>query len=307
MIRYIARRLLRAVVTIYIVVTAAFVLGRISGSPASHLLPDTATPAQIDALNHQLGLDRPVLTQYLGYLGGLLTGHFGDSYRQTGVSSMTLVMQRLPASLALGSVGLAIGLILALAVVLVIHLSGSTLLQNLLLMLGSVRQSVPDFLFGLLMVLLFAVQWGTLPSLGDRTPDAIILPALTIGTGTFVVYLRLMGSALSEQAAQDYVRTALARGEGRARIVLTETLPNALLPVLTIIGINLGTFLGGLVIVENVFAWPGMGQLMLNAVDARDFPVVQSGLIVVALLFIVANLAVDFLYGLVDPRVVTAR
>lgn len=307
MIRYIARRLLRAVVTIYIVVTAAFVLGRISGSPASHLLPDTATPAQIDALNHQLGLDRPVLTQYLSYLGGLLTGHFGDSYRQTGVSSMTLVMQRLPASLALGSVGLAIGLILALAVVLVIHLSGSTLLQNLLLMLGSVRQSVPDFLFGLLMVLLFAVQWGTLPSLGDRTPDAIILPALTIGTGTFVVYLRLMGSALSEQAAQDYVRTALARGEGRARIVLTETLPNALLPVLTIIGINLGTFLGGLVIVENVFAWPGMGQLMLNAVDARDFPVVQSGLIVVALLFIVANLAVDFLYGLVDPRVVTAR
>lgn len=307
MVRYLTRRLLRAAVTVYIVVSVAFLLGRVSGSPAAHLLPENASPAQLAALNHRLGLDDPLPVQYLHYLGGILTGDFGESYRQTGVSSMSLVLERLPASLTLGAAGLAIGLLLAVVLVLVVHLTGSPLLQHLLLLAGSVRQSIPDFLFGLLMVLLFAVTWGLLPSLGNRSADAIILPALTIGTGQFVVYFRLLGSALSEQAGADYVRTALARGDGRGQIVLTETLPNALLPTLTLVGINLGTFLGGLVIVENVFAWPGMGQLMLGAVNSRDFPVVQSGLIVVALLFVGANLIVDTLYGLIDPRVVTQR
>ncbi|MFN8075571.1 MAG: ABC transporter permease [Kineosporiaceae bacterium] len=303
MVRYLARRGVQALVTVFVVVTVAFALGRASGSPAAQLLPDNASKAQIDALNARLGFDRPLWQQYLDYLGGLVHGDFGDSYRQTGVSSMQLVGERLPASLTLGAVGLAAGLLLALGAVLLVHLTGSRRLQAVMLTLGSVRQSMPDFLFGVLLVAVFAVSLGWLPSLGNKDPLGIVLPALTIATGQFVIYVRLAGNALGEQARADYVRTAYARGESRARVVLTEMLPNGVLPVLTIAGINLGTFLGGLVIVENVFAWPGLGQLMLGAVYSRDFPVVQSGLIVVALLFIASNLVVDLLYGVIDPRV----
>lgn len=300
---YLVRRIAQGAVTILAVVTIAFALGRLSGSPAALLLTENATPEQIADLNHRLGFDLPLWQQYLSYLGGLLTGDFGDSYRQTGVSSMELVLERLPASLSLGAVGLLLGLALALIAGVVIQLTRSRGLRALSLGLGSTRQAIPDFFFGLLLVLVFSVWLGVLPSLGNRDPLAIVMPALTIATGQFVLYTRLLDNALTEQSTQDYARTASARGENRFRVVVGELLPNALLPVLTVAGISLGSFLGGLVIVENVFAWPGMGQLMLGAVYSRDFPVVQSGLIVVAVLFILANLLVDLVSGLIDPRV----
>lgn len=300
---YLVRRTAQGAATILAVVTIAFALGRLSGSPAALLLTENATPEQIADLNHRLGFDLPLWQQYLSYLGGLLTGDFGDSYRQTGVSSMQLVLERLPASLSLGAVGLLLGLALALIAGVVIQLTSSRGLRALSLGLGSTRQAIPDFFFGLLLVLVFSVWLGVLPSLGNRDPLAIVMPALTIATGQFVLYTRLLDNALTEQSTQDYARTASARGENRFRVVVGELLPNALLPVLTVAGISLGSFLGGLVIVENVFAWPGMGQLMLGAVYSRDFPVVQSGLIVVAVLFILANLLVDLVSGLIDPRV----
>lgn len=300
---YLVRRLAQGLATIFAVVTIAFGLGRLSGSPAALLLTENATPEQIADLNQRLGFDLPLWQQYLRYLGGLVTGDFGDSYRQAGVSSMQLVLERLPASLSLGAVGLLLGLALALVAGVVIQLTRSRGLRALSLGLGSTRQAIPDFFFGLLLVLVLSVWLGLLPSLGNRDPLAIIMPALTIATGQFVLYTRLLDNALTEQSTQDYARTAFARGENRFRVVVGELLPNAFLPVLTVAGISLGSFLGGLVIVENVFAWPGMGQLMLGAVYSRDFPVVQSGLIVVALLFILANLLVDVVSGLIDPRV----
>ncbi|NQX17559.1 ABC transporter permease [Rathayibacter sp. VKM Ac-2857] len=300
---YLVRRLAQGLATIFAVVTIAFGLGRLSGSPAALLLTENASPEQIADLNQRLGFDLPLWQQYLRYLGGLLTGDFGDSYRQAGVSSMQLVLERLPASLSLGAVGLVLGLALALIAGVVIQLTRSRGLRALSLGLGSTRQAIPDFFFGLLLVLVLSVWLGLLPSLGNRDPLAIIMPALTIATGQFVLYTRLLDNALTEQSTQDYARTAFARGENRFRVVVGELLPNAFLPVLTVAGISLGSFLGGLVIVENVFAWPGMGQLMLGAVYSRDFPVVQSGLIVVALLFILANLLVDLVSGLIDPRV----
>lgn len=299
---FLFRRLLQAVASIYIVITLAFVFGRLSGSPAALILGENAGAEQIAQLDSDLGFDRPYLVQYWEYLSGVLRGDFGDSYRQTGTSSMTLVLERLPTSLALGAVGLLLGLVLAFAVVLTVHLTRWWPLRTVSLAIGSLRQSIPDFFFGLLLVMVFAVQLSLLPSLGNSHPFAIVLPAVTIATGQFVIYTRLLDNALIEQSAMDYVRTARARGESNSRVVLAEALPNAILPVMTVAGINLGTFLGGLVIVENVFAWPGMGQLMLGAVYARDFPVVQSGLIVVALLFIAANFVVDILYGVLDPR-----
>lgn len=297
------RRGVQALTTIFIVVTIAFVLGRMSGSPAALLLSDTATAEQIAALDARLGFDRPLWQQYIDYLAGVVTGDFGDSYRQTGVSSMQLVLERLPASLQLGAVGLVLGVLLAAVAAVVVQLTGSRVLRTSLLGLGSARQAIPDFFFGLLLVLIFSVSLGWLPSLGNRDPLAIVMPAVTIATAQFVVYLRLLDNSLGEQFRLDYARTAFARGESRTRVVVAELLPNAVLPVLTIAGISLGSFLGGLVIVENVFAWPGMGQLMLSAVYSRDFPVVQSGLIVVALLFIICNALVDVAGALLDPRV----
>ncbi|MFD7025423.1 ABC transporter permease [Promicromonospora sukumoe] len=303
MARFLVTRTLQALGTIYVVVTVAFLLGRLSGSPAALLLTENATREQIDELNTRLGFDQPLPVQYLEYLRGILGGDFGDSYRQAGVSSMDLVLERLPASLGLGAIGLVLGLVLAFAATITTHLTRSRTLRTTFLGLGSARQAVPDFFFGLLLVLVFSVTLGWLPSLGNREPLAVVMPALTIATGQFVVYTRLLDNSLSEQGRLDYARTAVARGENRFRVVVGELLPNASLPVLTIAAINLGSFLGGLVIVENVFAWPGMGQLMLSAVYARDFPVVQSGLIVVAALFILSNLLVDAASAVIDPRV----
>jgi peptide/nickel transport system permease protein len=297
------RRLAQAFSTIFIVVTIAFLLGRISGSPAALLLSDTASAEQIADLNARLGFDEPLWQQYVNYLAGVITGDFGDSYRQAGVSSMELVLERLPASLQLGAVGLVLGVLLALIAAVLVQLTGSGILRTTFLSLGSARQAIPDFFFGLLLVLVFSVSLGWLPSLGNRDPLAIVMPALTVATAQFVVYLRLLDNSLGEQFRLDYARTAFARGENRARVVVFELLPNAALPVLTIAGITLGSFLGGLVIVENVFAWPGMGQLMLSAVYSRDFPVVQSGLIVVATLFILSNALVDVISVILDPRV----
>ncbi|MFB7723083.1 ABC transporter permease [Nocardia sp. NPDC056100] len=302
MAAYLLRRLLQAVITVFVVITLAFGLGRLTGSPAATLLPETASQADVAALNAKLGFDKPLLTQYLDYLGGVLTGDFGDSYRQDGTSSMTIVLQRLPASLQLGTAGFLLGVALALFAVLAVHLSGFWSLRGVLLGVGAGRLAVPDFLFGLLLVLVFSVTLGWLPSLAGANPLSIVMPAVTIATAQFVVYTRLLDNSLTTESSQDYVRTAYARGERRSTVIVREILPNALLPVLTVSGINFGTLLGGLVIVETVFAWPGLGQLMLGSVFSRDFPVVQSGLIVIAAIFVLVNLAVDLLYGFVDPR-----
>ncbi|MEV6066605.1 ABC transporter permease [Nocardia sp. NPDC052001] len=302
MAAYLLRRLLQAVITVFVVITLAFGLGRLTGSPAATLLPETASQADVAALNAKLGFDKPLLTQYLDYLGGVITGDFGDSYRQDGTSSMTIVLQRLPASLQLGTAGFLLGVALALFAVLAVHLSGFWSLRGVLLGVGAGRLAVPDFLFGLLLVLVFSVTLGWLPSLAGANPLSIVMPAVTIATAQFVVYARLLDNSLTTESSQDYVRTAYARGERRSTVIVREILPNALLPVLTVSGINFGTLLGGLVIVETVFAWPGLGQLMLGSVFSRDFPVVQSGLIVIAAIFVLVNLAVDLLYGFVDPR-----
>ncbi|MGI6878581.1 ABC transporter permease [Microbacterium sp. gxy059] len=303
MLGFLLRRLAQAVFTIFAVVSITFLFGRLAGGPAAQMLPENATQDQVDALNAELGLDRPLLTQYLDYLGGVLTGDFQNSYQQSGTSSMQLVLERFPHSLQLGATGLVLGLVLALAAVLLLQMTESRWLRSILLSIGSIRASIPDFFFGLLLVLLFSVQLGWLPSLGNSAPGAVIMPAVTIATAQFVVYMRLFDSSMTVESGADYVRTAYARGETRTRVLFAETLPNAVVPVLTLAGMNLGSFLGGLVLIENVFAWPGLGQLIVGSVYTRDFPVVQSGLILVALLFVCANLLVDLLQAALDPRV----
>lgn len=303
MSRYLGRRLLQAFVTLWCILTLSFLMGRATGSPAAILLPPEASQTEIDQLNATLGFDRPLGTQYLEFLAGALQGDFGTSYRERGTPALEIVAERLPATFQLAISAFVIGLMLALVAALAIQITGSSRLRSALIWGGSLRHSIPDFFFGLLMVIIFSVILGALPSLGRSGPESLVMPVLTIATGQFVLYVRLIDSALSEQSVQDYVRTAYAQGKKRSAVVLSEMLPNAILPVLTMAGLNLGGLMGGTVIVEQVFSWPGFGQVTLNAVSQRDFPIVQAGLLIIAVLFIVTNLAVDLLYAVLDPRV----
>ncbi|GAD34082.1 dipeptide/oligopeptide/nickel ABC transporter permease protein [Microbacterium sp. TS-1] len=301
MLPFLLRRLGLAVATIFLVVTVGFVLGRLTGAPGALLLPDNASTADVDALNARLGFDRPVIVQYLDFLGGLFVGDFGDSYRRHE-PALGLVLERVPATVELAFWAFIAGFALALIAALAIQLTGSRLLRAIVGWSGAVRQSVPDFFFALLLVLVFSVLLGVLPSLGRTSPASLALPVITLATGQFVMYLRLLDAALSEQAEQDYVRTAFAQGHSRASILLTQMLPNALAPVLGMAGLNLGGLLGGTVVVEVVFAWPGLGSLLTDAVSQRDFPIVQAGLLFVALMFVLVNTLVDTLVSRIDTR-----
>lgn len=298
---FLTRRLTLSAVTLFVVVTITFLLVRATGRPGGLLLPDNASQADVDALNSSLGFDRPLIIQYLSYLGGFLTGDFGDSYRLRE-PALGLVLERIPATFELAIWSFVIGATLALVAALAIQLTGSRALRAIAGWGGAVRQATPDFFFGLLLVLLFAVSLNLLPSLGRTSPASLVLPVATLATAQFVMYLRLLDSALSEQAEQDYVRTAFAQGHRRSTILFTQMLPNALPPVLGMAGLNLGGLLGGTVVVEIVFGWPGLGELVLGAVSSRDFPIVQAGLLFIALMFVLVNTVVDIIVHRIDPR-----
>lgn len=302
MTRFIFRRLLQSVFTIFGVLTGSFFLVRLAGDPTILLLPVQASTSDVAVLRAELGLDQSLLVQYGKFLVNAVQGDFGDSLRHH-TSALALVMERLPATLELAVSAFVLGILLAFVAGLVSRLSRSRLLTATLLWLAFVRQAIPVFWFGLLMILLFSVYLGWFPSLGRGGWQHLVLPSLTLATYEFALYLRLFNAGLGEEQKQDYVRTAYAKGQSRTRIILRHMLPNALLPLITIAGINLGVLLGGTVVTETVFSWPGVGRLIIQSVNQRDYPVVIAGVLVVSLVFVVVNLIVDLLYGVLDPRV----
>ncbi|MET0297892.1 MAG: ABC transporter permease [Microbacterium sp.] len=302
MATYITRKIIQAIITIFAVLSIGFFLGRLSGKPGALILPEGATQAEIDAFNASLGFDRPLLAQYADFVIGLFGGTVGESYRQR-VPALDLLFDRVPATFQLALTSFAIGLGAALLVAILIFITRWNWLRLALLWMGSLRQSIPDFLFGVLLAFVFSVMLGLLPSLGNQGPQSLILPVACLATAQFALYLRLIGAALGEQQGMDYVRASYAKGQPHSAVVVKQMTPNALVPVLTIAGLNLGGLLGGTVIVEAVFAWPGMGQVLLQAVNGRDFPVVLGGLAVVAVFFVAVNLVVDLVTATIDPRV----
>lgn len=295
-------RLLRAMLTVFGVLTAVFFLVRLSGDPVAMLLPEQATAQQIEELRAALGLDQSLAVQYLRFLGNAVQGDLGVSLRQQ-VPALSLVLERLPATLELAVTAFVLGLVVAFACGVAIHVSGSAALRSTLMWAAFSRQAIPIFLFGQLLILLFSVQLRWLPAVGRGGIENLILPAITLATYEFGLYLRLFNASLSREFAQDYVRTAYAKGQGRTRIILRHMLPNALLPLVTVAGINLGVLLGGTVVTESVFGWPGVGRLIVQAVSQRDYPVVIAGMLVVSAIFVLVNLLVDLLYAVLDPRV----
>jgi len=302
MASFLARRLLQSALTLLGVLTATFFLVRLAGDPTTLLLPVEATADEVASFRTALGLDQPLLVQYMKFVAHAVEGDFGISLRQR-TPALELVLERLPATLELALTSFILGLILAFAIGLAMRLSGSARLRSAVMWIALARQAIPVFWFGLLLILLFSVTLRWLPSLGRGSVAHLILPAITLSTYELALYLRLFNSSLATEAKQDYVRTAFAKGQSRSKIVIKHMLPNALLPLVTIAGINLGLLLGGTVVTETVFSWPGVGRLIVQSVSQRDYPVIIAGVFVVCLIFMVVNLIVDLLYAYLDPRV----
>jgi peptide/nickel transport system permease protein len=299
---FLVRRLLQSALTLLGVLTATFFLVRLAGDPTTLLLPVEATADEVANFRTALGLDQPLLVQYMKFVVHAVEGDFGISLRQR-TPALELVLERLPATLELALTSFILGLILAFAIGLAMRLSGSARLRSAVMWIALARQAIPVFWFGLLLILLFSVTLQWLPSLGRGGVTHLILPAITLSTYELALYLRLFNSSLATEAKQDYVRTAFAKGQSRSKIVIKHMLPNALLPLVTIAGINLGLLLGGTVVTETVFSWPGVGRLIVQSVSQRDYPVIIAGVFVVCLIFMVVNLIVDLLYAYLDPRV----
>lgn len=300
--RFLAGRLLQAVAVLWGVSTIVFVIVRFSGDPVALMVPQ-GTPADVIAqMRHTLGLDLPLHVQYLRFLAGLARGDLGTSYVQDTLA-LPLVLQRLPYTIELtvAAFGLALAVGLPLGVAAGIRRGGA--FDRLALPLILIGQAMPSFWTGLLLILIVSVRWHLLPSSGSGTLPTLVLPSITLAWLSLATIARMSRSAVLEEAGRDYVRTAHAKGVSPRRVVVAHLLRNAAIPILTIAALDIANLLGGAVITETIFAWPGIGRLAVEAIQARDYTVVQAVVIVGTAVFILTNLVTDVLYGFLDPRI----
>jgi peptide/nickel transport system permease protein len=309
--RFLIRRFAGALVVLALVSVMSFALiWLVPGDPASAFLDASATPEQIARLRSALGLDRSLPLQMLDWYGRVLRGDLGQSIllnRSVGAA----LLERLPVTLALAGVALAFAVIVGVAAGVVAAVNHNRWPDQTVMTAALFGLSVPDFWLGLVLILVFAVSLGWLPTGGftafSDSPigwaRTIILPAATLGLVQVGFIARMARASMLETLGQDYVRTADAKGLSRFDVVMRHGLPNALIPILTVIGIVAGALLGGAVIIEQVFSIPGVGRLIIGAIAARDFPVMQGGLLFLAAIYLTINLTVDVLYAVVDPRV----
>ncbi|MBV8192353.1 MAG: ABC transporter permease [Alphaproteobacteria bacterium] len=302
MMRYLAGRLLRAMLTIFLVVTFAFFVLRLSGDPALLIMSVDAPPESIAAFRQSWGLDQPVWVQYLAYIGHALTGDLGNSMRD-GRPAIQLVVERIPATLAITVPAFLLKIAIGVPAGIYAALHRNSLADRLTMVLSVAGFTMPSFVLALLLVLLFAVRLGWLPSSGADGIAYAILPIVTLGAAGAAILARFTRSAMLEVLGQPYIRAASAKGVSWRRVIARHALPNAAIPTVTIIGFMIGSLVAGAVVVESVFAWPGIGRLLVSAVANRDLAVVQAILMVIAAWMVLANFTVDMAYGWLDPRV----
>ena len=303
MSRYLARRLLHACLTLLGASVLVFVIVRvIPGDPARMLLPEGAPQSAVDELDRQLGLHKPLLEQYLIFLRSVARGDFGQSF-QYRAPAARVVWERVPATadlttaaiLLIVCVGVPIGIVAAARRRSAYDYAGMTF--------AVLGQSLPNFWLGIMLILLFGVTIHVLPTSGFEGWQYLILPSVTLAAYPTAFVARLTRSGMLEVLNQDFVRTARSKGLSTPTVILRHALRNTVIPVLTILGLQIGVLLSGAVITESVFAWPGIGKLIVDAIFSRDFPVVQTVLILSAATFVLVNLAVDLLYSVLDPRI----
>lgn len=301
MLRYVAGRVFQAILGLIFIATLVFFLVRATGDPGRILTSEFAPVEVQQEIRERLGLDRPLYLQYGTYMAGLATGDLGSSFN--GQPVINILLERLPAtaSLAFSAMFVAVLLGIPLGVLSAVY-QGSPIdiFSRTVALFG---QSVPSFWLAIMLVLVFAVILRILPVAYSDGPESYVLPSIAIGWAAVAGIARLVRSSMLDVLGSDYVRMARAKGLPSHVVILKHGLRSAIVPVLTFSGLVLGSFLNGSVVVETVFAWPGIGQLTLDAVTGRDFPVVQGAVLLIALFFITINLAVDLLYAVMDPRI----
>lgn len=302
MTTYVLKRLVSGVITIVLVVGLAFAMIRLTGDPAILLAGADATEDDIRAIQALLGTDRPVFVQFVDYVGSALRGDFGVSIVQNRPASQ-VVLERVPITLALGFLSFVLGTAIAIPLGLLSAMRPNSILDGISRVIAVIGQSVPVFWLGILLILLFSVRLRILPSGGAGTWRHFVMPVLSLSILTTPIVMRVLRSSMLEVLASDYVRMAKAKGASPARVVLKHALRNASVPVITVMGYRLGFVIGGSVIVESVYSFPGLGQMAVSAVLARDFPVIQLFIVVVAALIVTINFLLDVTYSLVDPRI----
>jgi peptide/nickel transport system permease protein len=300
--RLIAARLIQMVITMFIISLIVFFLVRLRGDPISVMVPPTFSEEQVANMRRAWGFDKPLVEQYVIFLQKAVTGDFGQSV-QARRPAMELVLERIQNTYLLSYVAAMIGLIIAIPLGVQSALMRNSTWDLLISGLASIGNAMPSFWLGLMLILLFSVNLRILPAFGALTPESIIMPAVTLGVGMAARLSRLTRSSMLEVLNQDYIRTAHSKGLRTRAVVIRHALRNSLIPIVTAFGLQFGWLLGGSVIVESVFSWPGLGRLMIESINVRDITVVQAGLFWFALSFILINLVVDLLYTVLDPRI----
>jgi peptide/nickel transport system permease protein len=299
---FFARRLLQSLVVLFGVSFVVFAILHLTGDPALVLLPPDASAEDVRRFREAMGFNDPFLVQYGRFLKGALQGDFGQSIRH-GESAFGLVVERLPATFELAGAALLLALCLSIPAGIVSAVRRNSAVDYVATVVALFGQSLPTFWLGIMLILLFSVQLQLLPSSGRGTLEHLVLPAVTLGLFTTARITRLTRSGMLEVLGQDYIRTARAKGVSDPPVVWKHALKNAAIPIVTIVGIELGTLLGGSVITETIFAWPGGGRLSVQAIANRDYPVVQAAVFLLASTFVVVNLVVDVAYTYLDPRI----
>lgn len=299
--RYVVNRVAQAALALLGVTGVAFLLVSLSGDPAFILLTPEAGEAQRAAFREMYGLDQPLAVQYARYVQHIARGDFGRSFAFER-PALTVVLERVPATLELAGAAVALGIVFGVPAGMVAASREGTWLDRAVMGVVLVGQSVPTFWLGLLMIRVFAVDLGWLPVSGRGTWEQLVMPAVALALWLAALLARITRSEMLESLAQDYVRTARAKGLSERGVTIRHALGNALLPIVTLIGLQIGTLLGGAVITETVFAWPGLGTLVFDAILRKDYPVVLAVVELVAAGFITINTSLDLLYGYLDPR-----
>ncbi|MCC8059517.1 MAG: ABC transporter permease [Clostridiales bacterium] len=306
MAQYIWKRILMMIpVMLGVTFVIFFILELTPGDPAAQILGGEATQEQILALREEMGLNDPFLVRYVSYIWDLLHGDMGISYTTKQPVAVEL-MERFPTTLLLSFLCCVVGAVIGIVLGIISAVKQYTIFDNVARVLALAGISIPSFWLGLMFIVFFSVRLGWFPSSGFYGPSYWVLPSLTVGLVQASTVMRQTRSAMLEVIRQDYIRTARAKGQSELNVIVGHALPNALITIVTVIGIQFGHGLGGAIISEQVFSIPGIGKLMVDAIGNRNYPVVQGGVLLIALSFSIVNLLVDILYAFIDPRIQTA-
>jgi ABC-type dipeptide/oligopeptide/nickel transport system permease component len=303
MTRYLARRLLLTIPVLFGVITLVFsLIHLVPGDPAQSMLGEGATQADIDRLRHQLGLDAPLTTQYVAYLHGVVRGNLGQSFR-TGAPVVSQIVERIPATAQLAAAAMLVAVCLAVPLGMLAAIWRGTWIDESAMAVALAGIAMPNFWLGPLLAIVFAVELGWLPVSGRGTLANLVLPAITLGAALAAILARMTRASVLDELRELYVLAARARGASRARAILRHAFRNSLVPVVTVLGLQLGSVLTGSVITETIFAWPGVGRLLIQSINARDYPMVQGCILLIAVTYVAMNLLTDVVYGWLDPRI----